>query len=90
MNVGANLLTSLGRSKDSDNRYLEMFLLCRHCIEPWQLGIKFCWCSLIMVDTIKPDTKEIHWTSSCAELAEQNNFESMAEWRASRLGAIAK
>ena len=60
MDMGADLLSRFGSSKDPDDRYLRLYLLLRAPIPPWQSRVEFCGSRLVMVDTVEPDAEGIH------------------------------
>lgn len=61
MDMGADFLASLGGTKSANDGHLvSIMLLGRQAQFAMQLRVKFCWSSLIMVDTIQAEAKDVH------------------------------
>jgi len=61
MDMGANLLACFGRTEHSDHRYRRGdLLLALVIVASLQLRVQFSWRSLIMIDAVQSNPKDIH------------------------------
>ena len=75
MNVSAYLLTSLGRSKHSDDGHLGRDFLLASPILVEDLGIEVGKVCLVVIDTIEPDAKRVHRIYVVRELMQANGLD---------------
>ena len=72
MDVCANLLSRWSSAKDSDDWDFGWdFFLRRRASILLKLRIEFCGVSLVMVDAVEADSKDVHVSSSTEALGEQ-------------------